>query len=113
MVAVRRYGPLLSSTTSTSPLTQWSWINSILPVPEINHWPGGGGSKNRLTLSPVAREGWLAAIAQWLYTHRPIPVGLDLEADRVLDDERPRAAVLASRRHKHNRMVVGDCLHGE
>src|SRR6266851_7228935 len=69
--------------------------------------------KEQAHLIAGAREGWLAAIAQWLYAKCPVPVGLDLEADIVLDDERPRAAVLASRRHKHTDLVVRDCLHGK
>src|SRR5712692_3822848 len=59
-----------------------------------------------------ARKGWLAAIAQRLYAKCPVPDGPDTEADIVLDDERPRTVVLASRRHKHTDLVVRDCLHG-
>src|SRR5216684_3831379 len=34
-------------------------MSSILPSPEIDHWPGGGGLKNWLTLSPVPEKaGW-------------------------------------------------------
>ena len=60
-----------------------------------------------------ARKGRLAAIAQWLDARCPVPVSVDLEADIILDHERPRASVRTSRRDLHTDLVVGDRLHGK